>query len=116
MPLLRRPTELLLRALLLAALGLTAAGASAATLRVPADQPTIQAAVDAAAPGDLVLVSAGDYFESVTIAGRSDLRIESEDGPWATSNRSPGLEPSFRVTDSDNIVASSFIADRAPER
>jgi plastocyanin len=36
-------------------------------LRVPQDHRTIQAAVDAATPGDLVLVSAGEYHESVRV-------------------------------------------------
>jgi hypothetical protein len=39
----------------------------ATTIRVPGDHRTIQAAVDAARPGDLVLVSPGTYRESVTI-------------------------------------------------
>lgn len=34
-------------------------------IRVPADQPTIQAAVDAATPGQLILVAAGTYQERV---------------------------------------------------
>ncbi len=38
-----------------------------ATLAVPADHPTIQAAVDAARPGDLVLVSPGVYREAVVV-------------------------------------------------
>ncbi|HEX6819072.1 MAG TPA: right-handed parallel beta-helix repeat-containing protein [Ktedonobacterales bacterium] len=37
------------------------------TLRVPADYPTIQAAVDAAQAGDLVLVSPGIYHEAVKV-------------------------------------------------
>jgi nitrous oxidase accessory protein NosD len=37
------------------------------TIAVPADQPTIQAAVDAAGPGDLVLISPGVYSESVNV-------------------------------------------------
>ncbi len=41
--------------------------AFARTLRVPADYPTIQAAVDAAQSGDLVLVSPGVYHEAVRI-------------------------------------------------
>lgn len=40
---------------------------SGVTRRVPADYPTIQAAVDAADPGDLVLIEEGTYREEVTV-------------------------------------------------
>jgi hypothetical protein len=36
-------------------------------IRVPEDQPTIQAGVDAASPGDLVLIAPGEYREAVAI-------------------------------------------------
>ena len=42
--------------------------ASGRTIRVPSDAKTIQAAVNRARSGDLVLVSAGVYKESVTVA------------------------------------------------
>jgi plastocyanin len=41
--------------------------ASGVTRRVPQDHPTIQAAVDAARPGDLVLVGPGVYREEVKV-------------------------------------------------
>jgi nitrous oxidase accessory protein NosD len=37
-------------------------------LRVPGDHATIQAAVDAASPGDMVLIEAGTYAEAVTVS------------------------------------------------
>jgi plastocyanin len=39
-----------------------------ATVNVPKDKPTVQEAVDAAQPGDLVLVAPGTYKESVVVA------------------------------------------------
>lgn len=39
----------------------------AETVRVPEDRPTIQAAVDAAEPGDLVLIAPGVYREAVEV-------------------------------------------------
>ncbi|MYR62770.1 plasmid stabilization protein, partial [Streptomyces sp. SID625] len=50
------------------------------TIRVPADAPTISSAVSLARPGDLVLVSAGVYHESVRIGtARVTLRGVSRD-------------------------------------
>lgn len=40
---------------------------SYATIHVPADAPTIQAGVDKAAPGDLVVIAPGTYRESVLV-------------------------------------------------
>lgn len=41
------------------------------TIHVPADHGTIQAALDAARPGDIVLVEPGTYRESLKVAGKS---------------------------------------------
>lgn len=53
------------------------------TWRVPADAPTIGAALDSAAAGDTVLVEAGTYNEGGLVVDKN-LVIMSEDGPAAT--------------------------------
>ncbi|MCA9444381.1 MAG: hypothetical protein KC964_26565, partial [Candidatus Omnitrophica bacterium] len=56
--------------LLFSAVGLLACyGAQAATINVPADQATVQAAVDAANDGDVIVLADGTYTEDVLIPG-----------------------------------------------
>lgn len=52
--------------------------ADASTRRVPGDYPTIQSAVDAAQPGDLILIAPGVYREEVAVATER-LTIRGED-------------------------------------
>src|SRR5260221_10619122 len=59
-------------------------GATAAvTIRVPLDQPTIQAAIAAASDGDRVLVAPGIYRENVTFLGKA-ITVAASDGPAST--------------------------------
>ena len=64
-----------------------AATASGVTRRVPGEYPTIQSAVDAAEPGDLVLIEPGVYREQVNVStpnlvirgtDRNEVIIDSE--------------------------------------
>ena len=59
----------------------------AATIRVPKDQPTIQAGIDAAVDGDTVLVADGLYFgegnRNISFKGKA-ITVRSENGPEAT--------------------------------
>ena len=67
--------------------------ASATTLHVPADFPTIQEAVDAAADADTVLVSPGDYNEHSLLISKG-VAVISVGGPEATriySSESPAI-------------------------
>jgi hypothetical protein len=57
----------------------TAHPAVAATLRVPEDHKTIQAAIDAAQPGDTILVAAGKYPERIRLQPQITLRSFGED-------------------------------------
>ncbi len=52
---------------------------SGATINVPADQPTIQAGIDAAASGDEVVVATGFYFETINFNGKS-ITVRSSSG------------------------------------
>jgi hypothetical protein len=53
--------------------------ASAAIIKVPADRPTIQAAIDSASAGDVVWVLQGTYKENLTLKPR--VRLEGGWGP-----------------------------------
>lgn len=57
--------------------------AQAATLGVPSPFSTIQAAINAAASGDTVLVSAGTYYENINFSGKA-ITVTSSSGPAST--------------------------------
>lgn len=96
-----------------ALLGITGvpACALAVTIRVPLQQPTIQAGVNAAASGDTVLVAPGIYrgYENkrVSFYGR-DIKLLSESGPASTLIDVEGyLEPdqAFRIEHEETPAA-----------
>jgi len=53
------------------------------TLEVPAGYPSIQAAIDAAVHGDMVLVSPGTYYENIKYKGKA-ITLISREGPEIT--------------------------------
>ena len=57
--------------------------APAATINVPADQPSIQSGINAAVNGDTVLVAAGTYKENINFMGKA-ITVASSGGPKVT--------------------------------
>jgi hypothetical protein len=72
-----------LLALTLLVLALPVGATAQTTIRVPADQPTIQAGIGAALPGDTVLVAPGTYVERLNFSGKA-ITVASEGGPAVT--------------------------------
>ena len=66
------------------ALTSSAAAVRADTLDVPAEYPTIQAAIVAASPGDTVLVAPGTYFETIDFLGKA-ITVRSSGGAAVTT-------------------------------
>ncbi len=56
----------------------------ASTIHVPADYPTIQAAINSSSSGDTILVGPGTYYESLDYHGR-DIVVQSTNGPLETT-------------------------------
>jgi hypothetical protein len=61
------------------ALGLNFGRVSPNLIRIPADYPNIQAGINAAAPGDIIVVSAGIYGENLTLNKPVTLTAENFD-------------------------------------
>ena len=86
-----------------------AAGGDASTLRVPDDYDTIQGAVDAAAPGSLILVGPGTYEEEVNVT-TDDLVIRGLDRNEVILEGNFELENGIRVLEADGVAVENMTA------
>ena len=96
-------------ALVIALSCLFAGAVSAATIHVPADQPTIQQAIDAANTGDVILVSPGTYLENIDYHGKA-VSVRSASGSARTiidgSNAGPVV--TFQTGEGVHSTLSGF--------
>ena len=81
---------------------------SSATIRVPDDHDTIQAAVDAASPGDLILIEPGTYEEAVDVE-TEDLTIRGLDRNEVVLEGGFELENGIRVL-ADGVAVENMTA------
>ena len=93
-----------------AALSLIAVPSSqAAIINVPAGQPTIQGAINAASNGDTVLVAPGTYRENINFEGKA-ITVTSSGGPTVTTINGGGNGPvvQFVSGEGSGSVLSGF--------
>lgn len=64
--------------------------ASGSTIHVPAEQPTIQSAINVAINGDMILVAPGTYLENLNFMGKA-ITVQSVKGPAVTIIDGGGL-------------------------
>jgi YD repeat-containing protein len=82
---------------------------AAITIHVPADQATIQAAINAANNGDTVLVSDGTYQENINFNGKA-ITLSSVNGPSTTIIDGGAIDSvvTFRTGEGSNSVLNGF--------
>ena len=83
--------------------------ASDGVLEVPAEFDTIQAAVDAASPGDLVLISPGTYNEAVNVT-TDEITIRGLDRNEVVLDGEFQLDNGIRVLGASNVIVENLTA------
>ena len=81
------------------------------TIHVPRDRPTIQAAVDAASPGDMILIAPGVYHESVIVTTpHLVLRGEDRNKVILDGEFDPDRANGIAVFGADGVVIENMTA------
>jgi hypothetical protein len=87
----------------------TTTEAASGTLNVPADFATIQAAVDAAKPGNLILIAPGTYHEAVNVT-TDELTIRGLDRNTVILDGEFDLDNGFRVLGAKGVAIENMTA------
>ena len=82
-------------------------GPTSGTLRVPDDYDTIQAAVDAAEPGSLILIAPGTYNEAVDVT-TDELVIRGLDRNTVILDGQFELENGVRILEASGVVVENL--------
>jgi hypothetical protein len=84
-------------------------GAEDGVLEVPAEFATIQEAVDASSPGDLVLISPGTYNEAVNVT-TDEITIRGLDRNEVILDGNFELDNGIRVLGASNVIVQNLTA------
>ena len=84
-------------------------GASGTTISVPEDHQTIQAAVDAAKPGDMIMIGEGTYNEAVDVE-TDRLTIRGADRNTTILDGQFKLENGIRVLSAKGVAVENLTA------
>jgi hypothetical protein len=85
----------------------TTGGADDGVLEVPAEHDTIQSAVDAASPGDLVLISPGTYHEAVNVT-TDEITIRGLDRAGVVLDGEFELDNGIRVLGASGVAVENL--------
>ena len=85
-------------------------GSELSALQVPQEYATIQAAVDKAKEGDLILVDEGIYNEAVDVSETPNITIRGVDRNKVILDGEFELENGIRVLDTDGVVVENLTA------
>jgi hypothetical protein len=85
----------------------------AATLKVPQDFATVQAAVDVALTGDVIAVGKGTHAGFV-VDGKTGLTIKGKGKPVIDGNA--GFDPVVAIRNADGVVLDGLIVQNAADR
>lgn len=89
--------------------GTTAIETELEAIMVPGDHETIQAAVDAASEGDLILIDEGVYEEAVDVT-TDDITLRGVDRNGVILDGGFELENGIRILDADGVVVENMTA------
>ena len=90
------------------------AEASSRIIHVPSNYPTIQAAVNAASPGDTIIVRDGTYTENVDV-NKDHLTIQSQNGAEKTIVQAANADDNIFEVIADYVNISGFTVRGASE-